>query len=48
MELLQEILVYLTLAIAAGYLIRKYLIPKRVFNSGKPGKACDNDECGCA
>ncbi len=44
----QLLLVYLTLAIALGYLVKKFLLPKRL-SSGKKSSstACGQDDCGC-
>ena len=40
---MQEILVYITLAIAVGFLIKKFFWKK-----SKPKKACGGDDgCGC-
>lgn len=48
MQLAQHILVYLTLAIAVGYLVKKFLLPRSLFPSGKnKGKNCGSDGCGC-
>ena len=38
----QQILVYITLAIAVGFLIRKFLWEKKPKKSGSCG-----DDCGC-
>ncbi len=48
MNVIQNILVYLTLAIAVAYLVRKFLLPKKRLASGKdhPG-ACGKNDCGC-
>lgn len=48
MEILQPILVYLTVAIAVGYLVFKFLIPKALFSNGKNNsKSCGQKDCGC-
>ncbi|MFS4446460.1 hypothetical protein [Maribacter sp. 2307UL18-2] len=48
MEILQQLLVYATLAIAVGYLVRKFLLPKTVLSGKKvKTKACGQDDCGC-
>lgn len=48
MLLLQNILMYLTLAIAIGYISKKYLLPKRLFSSKKQSeKSCGSNDCGC-
>ncbi|MDX1363542.1 MAG: hypothetical protein R3243_04970 [Arenibacter latericius] len=48
MSILQDILVYITVAIAVGYLVKKFLLPKSLF-VGKKGnsKGCGNGDCGC-
>lgn len=47
MELLQEILVFITFALAVGYMFTKFVYkPKFIFGSKKKsGKACDTG-CG--
>ncbi|NQZ42999.1 MAG: hypothetical protein HRT65_01730 [Flavobacteriaceae bacterium] len=48
METLQYILAYSTLAIALGYLIKKYLLPKTLLATKKKDtKSCCSDDCGC-
>ncbi len=48
MEFLQNIMVYIVLAVAVGYLAKKFLLPKSLFASGKGDtKACGKDDCGC-
>ncbi len=48
MELLQQILVYITVFLAAAYLVNKFLIPKSVFGTKKSNfKSCGQDDCGC-
>lgn len=48
MEILQLVLVYLTLAIAVGYIVKKFFLPKALFVSKKSStKACGQDDCGC-
>ncbi len=47
MASIQEILVYITLAIALGYLLKKFVLPKRIFQSRKTEKPCGHDDCGC-
>jgi hypothetical protein len=39
---LQEILVYIALAVALAFLIRKFFFKKK-----KSGKNCGSDDCGC-
>lgn len=46
MELLQEILVFITFALAVGYIFTKFIYkPKFVFGSKKTDKACGSG-CG--
>jgi len=48
MILLQSLLVYLTLALAVGYLLKKFFLPKRLFASKKGNsKNCGEGDCGC-
>lgn len=47
MALFQSVLVYLTLALAIGYLVKKYFLPKRLFVDKKGSKACGQEDCGC-
>jgi len=48
MDILQSLLVYLTLAIAIGYLAKKFFLPKRLFASKKnSSKNCGEGDCGC-
>lgn len=46
METAQQLLMYLALALAAGFLVWKYLIPKGRLGK-KSGKSCGQDNCGC-
>ncbi|WP_291864600.1 hypothetical protein [Maribacter sp.] len=49
MEILQNILVYLTLAVAVGFMMKKFFLPKPV-KSQKKGfeKSCgQSGSCGC-
>lgn len=39
---IQTILVYIVLAIAIGFLVRKFLLPKK-----KSKKTCGSADCGC-
>ncbi|UNZ00052.1 FeoB-associated Cys-rich membrane protein [Zhouia spongiae] len=41
---LQTILVYITLAVAVGYLVRKFFWPKRRQSAAKE---CGKNDCGC-
>jgi hypothetical protein len=48
MELLQQILVYLILALAVGYIVKKFFLPKSLFASKEKGtKVCGQEDCGC-
>ncbi len=48
MDIIQHILVYITVAISAFYLINKFLLPKSVWAGKKNNsKACGQDDCGC-
>lgn len=48
MEILQHILVYITVAIAFGYVAKKFFLPKALFATKKVStKACGQDDCGC-
>ncbi|MDT0554252.1 FeoB-associated Cys-rich membrane protein [Urechidicola vernalis] len=42
MELFQQILVFITVALAVGFLVKKYF-----FKSKKTTKSCGEDSCGC-
>ncbi len=44
----QSILVYITLAVAVGYIAKKFFLPRKLFAS-KRGKShgCGQDDCGC-
>ena len=44
MELLQTVLVYVAVGLSVGYLVWKFLWPKRAVASKKD---CGHDECGC-
>ncbi|MBO0320753.1 hypothetical protein J0X14_00480 [Muricauda sp. CAU 1633] len=49
METLQHILVYVTLAVAVGYLVWKFLLPKSLVpGKKKASKSCGQDNCGCS
>ncbi len=46
--MIQEILAFLVLLIALGYVIKKFLLPKSLFStSKKTTKSCGNEGCGC-
>jgi len=48
MENLQLVLVYITLALAIGYLVKKFFLPITLFATKKSAaKACGQDDCGC-
>ncbi len=48
MDIVQQILVYITLAIAIGYILKKFFLPKSLFSTKKQkSKACGQDDCGC-
>jgi len=47
MAVIQSVLVYLTLALAVGYVAKKYLLPKRLFVTKKNTKTCGQNDCGC-
>lgn len=48
MESFQHILVYITLAVAVGYLVWKFLLPKSLIYGKKKGSKCGQDNCGCS
>jgi len=48
MDILQHILVYITLAISVGYVATKFFIPKSIWSSKKSSsKTCGQNDCGC-
>jgi len=48
MEILQQVLVYVTLFLAIGYIVKKFFLPKTLFATKKSStKACGQDNCGC-
>ncbi|ASO05077.1 hypothetical protein [Arenibacter algicola] len=48
MSILQNILVYITVALALAYLVKKFLLPKSLFAGKKRNsKACGDGDCGC-
>jgi len=48
MDIFQQVLVYITLAIAIGYILKKFFLPKSLFGVNKQNsKACGQDDCGC-
>lgn len=45
---LQQLLVYIIVALAVGYLVWKFLLPKSMlFGKKKGSKSCGQDNCGC-
>jgi len=45
---IQNILVYIIVAVAIGYLVKKYFLPKTLFSSKKTnGTSCGDNDCGC-
>ena len=47
MELLQEILVFVTFLFASGYLFTKFVWKPAFLSGNKKSKACGEDDCGC-
>nr|WP_299382574.1 hypothetical protein [Allomuricauda sp.] len=48
MDVTQHILAYLTLGLAVGYLLWKFVLPKSLVSRKKgSGKTCGQDGCGC-
>ncbi|MEE9364029.1 MAG: hypothetical protein V3U92_15615 [Cellulophaga sp.] len=48
MDTLQDILVYIIVLAAFGYLAKKYILPKKLFPSKKKKEnSCGTDDCGC-
>ncbi|WP_343487127.1 hypothetical protein [Allomuricauda sp. d1] len=47
--MIQTILAYSILAMAIGYLAKRYVLPKSIFSSTKHDidKGCGSDDCGC-
>ncbi|SFW48114.1 hypothetical protein [Cellulophaga fucicola] len=48
METLQHILVFITAAVAFGYVAKKFFLPKSLFANNKNKKSCGSDDCGCS
>jgi len=49
MEIIQQILVYIVLILAVGYLAKVYLLPKRLKAKTKSStKSCGQSDCGCS
>jgi hypothetical protein len=45
---LQMIFVYITVALAIGYLAKKFVLPKSLFTTKRsPSHGCGQDDCGC-
>lgn len=48
MATLQNILMFITLGIAVGYVVKKYFLPKSLFaNKKQNSKSCGSNDCGC-
>lgn len=48
MEIFQQILVYITLAIAVAYIVKKFFLPSSLFVGKKQSsKGCGQGDCGC-
>ncbi|WP_411029609.1 hypothetical protein [Spongiimicrobium sp. 3-5] len=48
MSYVQPILTYIVLAVAIGFIAKKFFLPKSLFASKKKSaKACGQDDCGC-
>lgn len=48
METFQLTLVFITVAIASGYIVKKFFLPKSLFATKKVStKACGQNDCGC-
>tara|TARA_R110000868_G_scaffold101718_4_gene280081 strand:- start:335 stop:484 length:150 start_codon:yes stop_codon:yes gene_type:complete len=48
MDTLQNILLFITLGIAVGYLVKKFFLPKKYSASKKQNqKGCGSNDCGC-
>lgn len=47
MELVQEILVFITFSVAAGYIITKFIWKPKFLKKAKTEKACGVSGCGC-
>ena len=45
---LQLIFVYIVVALAIGYLAKKFILPKRLYTTKKaPASGCGQKDCGC-
>lgn len=48
METIQQILVYLSLVLAVGWLVGKYVLPKSLISrKTKASKTCGQEHCNC-
>jgi len=48
MAYVQPILMYIIVALAVAYLVKKFFLPKRLFASKKAKqKSCGDHNCGC-
>jgi uncharacterized membrane protein YwzB len=48
MDMIQNILLFVTVGIAVGYVVKKYFLPKKLFTSKKQNeKSCGSNDCGC-
>ncbi|EAR02545.1 hypothetical protein FB2170_04640 [Maribacter sp. HTCC2170] len=48
MATLQEILVYLIVFMAFGFILKKFFLPKSLFSTKKESKKiCGQEDCGC-
>ncbi len=50
MDTVQQILVYIIVALAVCFLLNKFLIPKQYkinFSKSKKKSACGDNDCGC-
>lgn len=44
----QMIFVYIAVALAIGYLAKKFVLPKRLFTTKRSNShGCGQDDCGC-
>lgn len=45
---LQLIFVYIVVAVAIGYLAKKFILPKRLFSTKNTAASrCGQEDCGC-
>lgn len=45
--MIQQIIVYIIVAVAVGYLVKKFFLPKRVKAVAGKESACGKSDCGC-